>query len=289
MVSMTDHDDPKESDTFSLMYHYEMLSDAKRVTPFARTISELCPGKVVFESGTGTGVLSILAARAGAAAVYCTEIDPIVAQFARRNFEQSGFAEKITLIPKSTLHVTLDDLNGHRPDVLIAENLATWQVMEPQNQVMNHLRLHLGHQGTVSIPEKAFNYVQLGQSEYRFFDTVELKTPYYEFAGIRSAVLRSQPTLFSTFDYKGVVDTALEKEVVVTAWSRGIVNSLRLTSPLELSKDNHFEYSDSLMPPVVVPLPGDIEVAAGEQFVVSIRYQTYAQWREFDCSIRRLK
>ncbi len=289
MASRIEHNDPKESDTFSLTYHYEMLSDVKRVTPFARAISELCPGKVVFESGTGTGVLSILAARAGAAAVYCTEIDPIVAQFARRNIEQSGFSEKITLIPKSTLHVTLEDLGGQRPDVLIAENLATWQVMEPQNQVMNHLRLHLAHPDTISVPGKAFNYVQLGQSEYRFFDTVELRTPYYEFAGIRGAVLRSQPTLFSSFDYSGVVDTAIEREIVVTAWSRGTVNSLRLTSPLELSKDNHFEYSDSLMPPVVVPLSEDIGVTAGEQLMVAIRYQTYAEWKELECTVRRLK
>lgn len=287
MTSRIEHNDPKGHGAFSLTYHYEMLADAKRVTPFARAIEQQCEGKVVFESGTGTGVMSLLAARAGATHVFCTELDPTVAEFAKLNFGNSGFGSKITLLQKSTLDVTLADLGGVRPDVIIAENLATWQVTEPQNQVMNHLRRTVGKDSTIAIPAIAHNYVQLAESSYTFFDAVELKAHYFEFAGIRGATVRSAPTLFSTFDYSHEVPTTIEKEIEVRAWTRGVVNSLRMTSPLVVSEGNTFDSSDSLMPPVVVPLPTPVTVEVGEVVTVFVRYDTHTSWPDVVCAVTK--
>ena len=150
MTSRISYNDPKNVGGFSLAYHREMLSDMKRLTPLLRAIEENCKDKVVFESGTGTGVLSIMAARAGARAVFCSEIDPAIAAFAKENIANSGCADRITLIEGSTLDVTLADLGGRRPEVLVAENLSTWQVTEPQNQVMNYLRTNLAQPGEVA-------------------------------------------------------------------------------------------------------------------------------------------
>ena len=286
MTSRIDYNDPRAVGGFSLAYHREMLSDMKRVIPLLRAIDAHCKDKVVFESGTGTGVLSIMAARAGARAVFCSEIDPAIAAFARKNIAASGCADRIQLIEGSTLDVTLADLGGLRPQVLVAENLSTWQVTEPQNQVINHLLANLAAPGSISIPAITRNYLQLAQTEYTFFDTVELSCHFFEFSGIRGPIQLSKPALFTAFDYSKVNDTAFDREISVTAWAAGTVNSLRLTSPIEYSDGNHFDWSDSLMPPVIVPLANSVTVRAGDEVAVSIRYQTNTRWEDLRCEAR---
>jgi predicted RNA methylase len=286
MTSRIDYNDPRAVGGFSLAYHREMLSDMKRVLPLLRAIEANCKDKVVFESGAGTGVLSILAARAGARAVFCSEIDPAIAAFARQNIAASGCADRIQLLEGSTLDVTPADLGGLRPEVLIAENLSTWQVTEPQNQVMNHLRTKIAHPDAVSIPMVSRNYLQLAQTEYTFFDTVELQCHFFEFSGIRGPVQLSRPTLFSEFDYRGPTEVSIEREISVIAWSAGTVNSLRLTSPLEYSAGNFFDWSDSLMPPVIVPLVSPVTVRAGDELKVKVTYQTNTRWEDVRCEAR---
>lgn len=286
MTSRIDYNDPRAVGGFSLAYHREMLADMKRVIPLLRAIEANCQDKVVFESGAGTGVLSIMAARAGARAVFCSEIDPAIAAFARHNIASSGVADRIQLIERSTLDVTPADLGGLRPEVLIAENLSTWQVTEPQNQVMNHLRTTIAHPDAVAIPMLSRNFLQLAQTEYTFFDTVSLQCHFFEFSGIRGPIHLSRPTLFSEFDYCRTNEVSFDREISVLAWSAGTVNSLRLTSPLEYSPGNHFEWSDSLMPPVVVPLAAPVTVRAGDEVKVKVSYHTNTRWEDVRCEAR---
>lgn len=286
MTSRIDYNDPRAVGGFSLAYHREMLSDMKRVIPLLRAIDAHCRDKVVFESGTGTGVLSIMAARAGARAVFCSEIDPAIAAFAKQNIASSGCADRIHLLEGSTLDVTPADLGGLAAQVMIAENLSTWQVTEPQNQVINHVRSKLAQPGAISIPAVTRNYLQLAQTEYTFFDTVKLSCHFFEFSGIRGPIQLSKPALFTEFDYSKINEVAFDQEVTVTAWTAGTVNSLRLTSPIEYSDGNHFDWSDSLMPPVVVPLASSVNVRAGDQVIVSIRYQTNTRWEDVRCEAR---
>ena len=290
MTSRIDYNNPKQAaeGSLSLSYHYEMLSDQRRLAPFARAIEQLCPGKIVFESGTGSGILSILAAKAGATHVYCSEIDPKMAAIAQANFEATGCADRITLLHKSTLEVSLADTNGARPDVMMAENLSTWQVTEPENQVLNHLITNLSHSATVTIPAKATNYLELCQSSYRFMDLVELRAHYFEFSGIPTPTKRSVPVIFSSFDYAMRTATRIENELIIPVTSTGVVNSLRLTSPLAVSDEQSFDASDSLMPPVIVPLPFDIYVSGGESLLVKIAYETNTSWEQFHCEARLL-
>lgn len=287
MTSRIEYNDPRAVGGFSPAYHREMLSDMKRVIPLLHAIERLCRDKAVFESGTGSGVLSIMAARAGAKAVFCSEIDPAIAAFAKQNIASSGCADRIQLIEGSTLDVTPADLGGLVPDVLIAEHLSTWQVTEPQNQIINHLRSTLAPAAAVSIPGRTRNYLQLAHSEFTFFDTVELRCHFFEFSGIRGPVQLSKPALFSEFDYGRLNDVTIDREITVTAWSAGTVNSLRLTSPIEYADGIHFDGSDSLMPPVIVPLVHSVDVRAGDQVTVAVRYQTNTRWEDAVCEARR--
>ena len=74
-----------------LGYHLTLLEDPHRMDCFERAIRHLVrPGMTVLDVGAGTGILSMLAARAGAAKVHAVESMP-VAGLARQLAARNGF------------------------------------------------------------------------------------------------------------------------------------------------------------------------------------------------------
>ena len=97
--------------------HIGMLNDSERTQRFLNAIkSSVREGDIVVDMGTGTGVMAVAAAKAGAARVYAIEASGI-AKVARRVFEANGVADKITLIEGYSTQIELPE----RADVLIAE------------------------------------------------------------------------------------------------------------------------------------------------------------------------
>lgn len=97
--------------------HVRMLDDRTRTERYQAAIRAVVrPGDVVVEIGTGTGVLSVTAAQAGAARVYAIEASSI-ADSARRLFAENGVADRVTLVEGLSSRVTLPE----RCDVLVAE------------------------------------------------------------------------------------------------------------------------------------------------------------------------
>lgn len=281
MTSRIEYNNPGETGSFGLPYHYEMVSDSSRVLPFRKAINQVCRDKIVFESGTGTGILSLLAAKAGAKKVYTAESDPAVSEIAARNFENSPFGRNIRLIRKNTLDVTAEDIDNRKAEVAIAENLSTWQITEPQLQVMNHIHRHLSVPNVISLPKRVFNYVELCESQFRFEDLVEVRTHYFLFAGIKTPNIMSEKKLFGETDLRKINPTITDGDMEIRVSKRGVINSLRLTSVSEVWDNILFNGSDSLFPPVVVPLKEELKVCEGERVRVRIHYEHTGAWEDF--------
>lgn len=97
--------------------HIQMLEDRERTGRFLRAIRETVrPGDVVVDLGTGSGVLAIAAAQAGARQVYALEATTI-AETARRAFADNGVADRILLIEGHSTQIQLPE----RADVLVSE------------------------------------------------------------------------------------------------------------------------------------------------------------------------
>ncbi|PCJ59999.1 MAG: hypothetical protein COA79_09335 [Planctomycetota bacterium] len=284
MTSRTEYNNPHNKGELGLPYHYEMVSDLARVTPFKQAIQKASKGKVILESGTGTSILSLIAANAGAKEVFCIELDPVIAKFAQKNIDKSGF-KNIHLIQKNTLEVTAEDMNGLKADVLIAENLSTWEVTEPQLQVMNHMVENLSIKNPICIPSIIENKIELCQTQYIFEDVIELRTSFFEFTGITKPKIISEIKTYSTINMNQVNQTSFKETVTFTAKESGCVNSIRLTSPLCVYDEFTFNSSDSLMPPVILPLPEDIEVQQGQKVTIAIEYTTNSDWDNFKVEI----
>ena len=63
--------------------YLDMLNDAPRNAAFAAAIAAVAPGRRVLDIGTGTGLLALLAAAAGASEVTACEVFPPMAAAAR--------------------------------------------------------------------------------------------------------------------------------------------------------------------------------------------------------------
>jgi 2-polyprenyl-3-methyl-5-hydroxy-6-metoxy-1,4-benzoquinol methylase len=97
--------------------HVLMLNDATRVERYVEAIRAVVrPGDVVLDVGTGTGVLAMAAARAGARHVYAVEASGI-GRVAQAMFEANGLADRITLVPGWSTQVDLPE----RADVMVSE------------------------------------------------------------------------------------------------------------------------------------------------------------------------
>lgn len=91
-----------------------MLHDEDRNAAYASAITRAVTAwreahggarPVVLDIGTGTGLLAMLAARAGAKAVYACELFPRMASVAARVTADNGYGDVITVIPKKSTDV----------------------------------------------------------------------------------------------------------------------------------------------------------------------------------------
>jgi protein arginine N-methyltransferase 1 len=101
----------------ALEYHREMVCDEARTSAYAKAIARVVrPGDVVVDLGAGTGILAMLAARAGARRVYAIE-SARVAELARRVVAANGLDGIVKVV-----EAVSDDVTLPAPaDVLVSE------------------------------------------------------------------------------------------------------------------------------------------------------------------------
>ncbi len=104
----------------SLAYHANLLSDVVRMDAYDRALRALVkPGDVVLDVGAGTGVLAMLAARAGAKRVHAVESMPVAA-LAEKLVRDNGLqgqvivhqADLVTLEPIEPVDLVVSDFMG---------------------------------------------------------------------------------------------------------------------------------------------------------------------------------
>jgi predicted RNA methylase len=244
---------------FTPAYHLEMISDSERVGQIKAAVDAVVkPGDVFCELGTGTGLFSIYAART-ARHVYTVEIDPGTADLARKNIASSGLSHKITLIEGDATRCELPEA----VDVVLCEMLSTALIEEPAAVALDHARRHLLKPGGTAIPGKVHNLVELCQMTYRV-DGVEARTHSFEFAGIRHARTLSTSACYHSVDFgEPLARPDVEARAPIQVVAGGTVNAARLTSIVELAPGVVFYATDTLMPPIVVPLIEDVDVRPG--------------------------
>lgn len=147
-------------------FHFAMLNDRDRNAFYRRALMEqIKPGDIVVEVGTGSGLLAMMAARAGAGHVYAIEANRSLAQLAAHLIRVNGLADSITIVNKLSTDVELGVDLPRRADVLVSEILGTLLLGESALEFVADARRRLLTPGARIIPAAGCQFVSLIQSK----------------------------------------------------------------------------------------------------------------------------
>ena len=128
--------------------HARMLHDERRTGDYiAALAAAVRPDDVVLDIGTGSGVLAVAAARAGARCVYAVEASDI-AEVAERVFAVNAVRHQVTLLPGWSRFTELPD----QADLLVAEVIGNEPLEEEILETLLDARRRLLKPGARMIP-----------------------------------------------------------------------------------------------------------------------------------------
>jgi len=137
-------------------YHTWLLRDHERNAAYERAIWRFVkPSRTVLEIGTGSGLLAMLAARAGARHVYTCESEPLLAAVARENIRRNGLEGRITLIECDSHELTVGRDIPDRADVLMTELFDSRLLGENVLPAVEDARARLVRPGGAILPSRA--------------------------------------------------------------------------------------------------------------------------------------
>ena len=135
-------------------WHISMMNDAPRNEAYLKALN-LAIGEedVVLEIGTGSGLLSMMAADAGAKKVITCEASSTIAKAAIRIIDQNGYGEKITVIDKMSTELIVGKDLPRKADVVISEVLSAEFVGEGVRSTILDANQRLLSDGGRMVPE----------------------------------------------------------------------------------------------------------------------------------------
>ena len=142
--------------------HRTMIRDRVRTEAFRRAIDSVVrPGDIVLDVGAGSGILSVFAARAGAASVYAVERTS-VAVLAHELAAANGVAEIVHVIHGDVMDI---ELPGH-VDVIVSEWLGGFGIDEGMLAPVIAARDRWLKPGGVMIPHSVTAWTALVHDRY---------------------------------------------------------------------------------------------------------------------------
>jgi predicted O-methyltransferase YrrM len=105
------------------VWFFTMVRDEVRQAAYERAIARAVSGGArVLDIGTGTGLLAMMAARAGASQVFSCEFNEGVAEMARQIVARNGYSDRVTIVGKKSTELVLGEDLPEPADVLIWDN-----------------------------------------------------------------------------------------------------------------------------------------------------------------------
>jgi type II protein arginine methyltransferase len=274
-------------------WHIPMMNDVRRNDAFEAAIKvaikQAGPDARVLDIGTGSGLLSMMAARAGAASVVACEIVPIIADMAQKIVAENGYADKITIHAKLSTELAVGAELEAPADILVSEILSSDLLTENVLETFEDAHARLLRKDATIIPRAASAIGCLVESDvlagYVFVDQVSgfnlsrfgafaaQKLPIHgtmtDWRRLSADVELVRVDLTAKRHESGL--TRLSIPVLADGVATGIVQWMHVDLAEGISFDNHPDgYTDGGWLQVLHNFPQPIQVRAGETLDVAV-------------------
>jgi tetratricopeptide (TPR) repeat protein len=146
-------------------WHFAMLNDRARSDCYDRAITKVVqPNSVVLDIGSGSGLLAMMAARAGAQQVISCEVVLPIADIAREIVRVNGLSDRIAIVNKKSTNMVVGVDMPAKADLLVCEIFDVGLLGEDAIATIKHARSHLLNPEAKILPQRARVYGMLVES-----------------------------------------------------------------------------------------------------------------------------
>ena len=268
-------------------WHFAIVADAVRNAAYDAALRRaIKPGMKVLEIGTGSGILAMMAARAGAAEVVTSEVNPTIAETARGIIERNGYGDRVRVFCGHSDKLTLAELGG-RADILVSEIVSNTLLGEDVLPSHEKAMRDFLKPGAQVIPARGRVRVALAEDlrsakdemgEVDGFDLSSfnsLRAPVrYINVGHESLVLRSEPDDLFDFDFGAAQFCAPETVMRTIRAAGGRVTGIAQWIALDMDSEARYENrpvtgATSCWAVVFHTLPAPIETMPGQMIRIA--------------------
>jgi type I protein arginine methyltransferase len=252
---------------YSLQDYGKMIHDRVRTDAYARALERLVrPGSVVLDIGAGSGILALMAARAGARRVFAVEKGEIAA-LARELAAANGYADTIEFMAALSTRIKLPE----PADVIVSDLhgvLPLYRAHIPS--IVDARRRHLARAGTL-IPFRDTLWVAPAELASVYEDSISWweTSPYgFDIAAARvfavnawrkvsapASALFADPERLAVLDYRSVSSPNLKASAESQSTRSGTLHGVLAWFDSELAEDVGFSNA-----------PGEPETIYGQAF-----------------------
>lgn len=274
-------------------WHFPMLNDHARSQAYLTALQrQVVPGSHVLDIGSGTGLLAMMAARAGAGRVTTCEANPLLAEIARQVVAANDLSDVVTVVPRMSTELRVGSAELPTPaDLVVSEIVDCGLVGEGLIPTVRHCRDNLLAPGGVLLPRAARMFGFLVESEIlsdqnqvstaagfdvRLLNLLSTRGHYPVRLNTWPHVLLSSTTQLFELDLAAGSLRETHNQITVPVLRNGLAHALIAWFELDLGAGVCLHNSPAAVSShwmqALVPLPAPLPVRAGEQLQVQLRW-----------------
>ncbi len=257
---------------FSMLHAAMLLGQKTRLTKFDQAIRQIVePNDYVVDLGTGSGVLAIMATKAGARKVTGIDINQESLEYARQAAVLNGVDDKIEFVEK---HV-LDFIPDERADVVICEMLSSILLIEQQIPASYHAVENILKPKGIIIPQNATIFIVPVESPMMVerFSFEQLQFPKVV-QTVRSDSVKDLADLqvLHEFDLtKPASDYCIDETLQFSIITDGVIQGFAGLFESELYNNIKLNMEDGWKQ-LFLPLQEPVRVTTGDKFSIRVAY-----------------
>ena len=279
----------------TLRTHRQCVGDSSRIESYQDAIAEVIKqGDVVVDVGTGTGILGMMACRAGAKKVYAIEPDQII-ELARQICTANGLTNQIVFLPGLSYEVSLPD----KADVLIAGHLHNFGVeMGLLSSIIDAQKRFLKPKASIipqsvdlfvvpiELPDTYNEVIEFWKGRPAGFDYASVRELAVEncyMVDLRESSFLSEPTSLVTIRFDQLDDTFISGRSTFIVSRNGVLHGIGGWCSAELSPNVTIS-NNPVLPSVhwaqiYFPIEDQIAVKSGDRVLCSVDTNDGHTWR----------